>query len=234
LRTCRNNTICWWLLLGLGWTAPAGACDYYCLRDAAYDQQRDMHRLCVVARTADDPQAMVIHQQLGRWLETDARTMNLRLYYLAADDPELQWSDFGIPFTPDAGTPLPVTLLVGHQTVGARSWIIDSWLPGPTEAQLADLLNSPARDAIRREVGRRVAVFLYIPGSSPDLQAARRAYEAVASEWTPKERAGFAFVQFPFALVESLSGFVERGFHFLAFLQQFFAGPEFFVAFESF
>jgi hypothetical protein len=44
----------------------------------------------------------------------------------------------------------------------------------------------------------------------------------------------FAFVEVSFALVQTVSRVVERGFHLLAFLQQFFPSLQFFVAFERF
>ncbi|MHC4797794.1 MAG: hypothetical protein ACYTF1_14220, partial [Planctomycetota bacterium] len=47
----------------LFFNAEASACDYYCLRDAAYDRPRDIHRLCVFGKQ-NDPEAEKIHKVL--------------------------------------------------------------------------------------------------------------------------------------------------------------------------
>jgi len=171
--------------------SPARACDYTSVRDAAYDEPRDVHRLCVIART-DDAAARQIHDRLAAWLDSSGAGLNLELVYVAADDPQVQWKEYGIPSVPPT---LPVVVLAGRRTFERQSFFIDYWEPAPSTEDLERLKTSPAREVIRGEVGRRVAVLLYMPGNDQEAGRAQQVIDSAVKSWAKKEPAGLAVVQ---------------------------------------
>lgn len=136
----------------------ATACEIL-VRDAAFRTPRDMHRLCVIA-DADDSGADEIAARLSGWLDEDAADLNFELVRVAADGPDVRWSDFGIPSAPPF---LPVTVLVGTNREIGVNFVIQHWEPAPTDDELAALAGSPLRERLQQELGRQLAVVLYAP-----------------------------------------------------------------------
>ena len=143
----------------------AFACDEGMVRDAAFDGPRDTYRLCVISRTGAVA-GREIAGRLGSWLKTTGAALNLEVVRLAADDPQVRWSDYGLPAAPPE---LPVVVLVGKRPANPQdahanqNFFVDHWQPEPTAADLQVLLTSPARAALRRELGRNLAVLVWVP-----------------------------------------------------------------------
>jgi hypothetical protein len=169
----------------------ASACDYTTMRDAAFDEPRDVHRLYVIGE-AGDAAARQIRDQLAAWRSSSAPDLNVEVKTIDADDPQVSWMEVGIPSAPPM---LPVTVLTGRRTFEKQSFFIDHWEPGPRQAELAVIGDSPARQAITREVGRRVAVLLYMPGTDPAAGRAKGIIDAAIKAWTAKWPAGLSMVQ---------------------------------------
>ncbi|UCD28553.1 MAG: hypothetical protein JSV03_15965 [Planctomycetota bacterium] len=168
------------------------ACDYYCLRDAAYDRPRDIHRLCVIGK-GKDPEAREIHQRLAGWLEKSGKDLNLNLSLIDVEDPKINWHDYGLPSTPPP--PFPATILVEHKTIENKSWFIEFWLPEPKAADLERMKTSPVREVIRREVGKHIAVLLYSRGTDQNTGQGRKVLEAVVKNWADKEQVGLTVIE---------------------------------------
>ncbi len=179
-------------LLALAAGLPASACEDLTVRDAAYDGLRDIHRLCVIGKTADDSAARQIHDKLATWLDSTRGGLNLELFYLAAEDSDVRWQEYGIPSAPRS---LPVVTLVGRRALERKSWVIDHWEPAPNSEDLERLRTSPAREAIRRQIGRRLAVLLYVPSTDRKSGMAERVIDAVVKTWARKEALGLSVVR---------------------------------------
>ena len=204
--------VCATVLLATRMAPRASACDYTTMRDAAFNERRDVHRLCVVARQ-DDAAARAIHDRLSAWRSTAASDLNVEITRIDADDPQARWGDLGIPSAPPE---VPATVLAGWRTFEKQGFLIDHWEPGPVEADLAVILDSPARQAIAREVGRRVAVFLYIRGTDAGAGAARAVIDATVKAWTDKWPVGFSVVEVDRSnprerLIRSFTGVPDSG-----------------------
>ena len=150
------------------------------LRDAAFRTRRDMHRLCVLAN-ADDAAADAIAEQLTKWLDGPGKELNVELIRVNADDPNVKWTDYGIPSSPPS---LPVVVLAGRNNGTRETFYIQHWEGGPAPEDLEVLKNSPARENLLRELGGRLAVILYVPGSDPDENAGARVVEEVRLKWS--------------------------------------------------
>jgi hypothetical protein len=172
----------------------ASACDYLTLRDAAFDERRDLHALCVIGRSETDIAARQIYDRLAEWLELSAAGINLEPLYLSGDDPDTRWEEFGMPSAPGS---MPVVALVGRRAMPRRSWVMDHWEPAPTDEDLAHLKTSTAREAMRGLLGRKLAVLLYIPGTGPSAGAAEGTLDAAVQAWENKkeEWLGLSVVQ---------------------------------------
>ncbi len=159
----------------------ACACDEGMIRDAAFDQPRDTYRLCVINRD-DDAAGHDIAERLGSWLETTDAALNLETRFVAANDPEVRWGDYGLPAAPPE---LPVVVLVGkrpanpHNVHARQNFYIDHWQPEPTPAELQTLFSSPARSALRQELGRNLAVIVQVPGTSGRQEDTRQVVNSI-------------------------------------------------------
>ncbi|MBN2312166.1 MAG: hypothetical protein JXR94_24520, partial [Candidatus Hydrogenedentes bacterium] len=100
--------------------------------------------------------------------------------------PDVPWRDYALPGPPPE---LPVVALVGHQAATGARFIIDHWepardAPSPasilSDADLAALATSPAREAIKANVIDHFAVLLYAPGPDTARPAVGRAIEDYA------------------------------------------------------
>jgi len=174
--------------------AEAPACDYGTVRDAAFTEPRDVHRLCVIANTNDEA-GSEIHGQLAAWFEHNGAELNIELLRIAAADPDVPWEEYGLPSAPTPETPLPAVVLAGRWALERKGWVIDSWEPAPSIEELNVLKSSPARNAIANRLVRRLAVLLYIPGTDENAGAAERVLDSVAQRWLEKEPLGLSIVR---------------------------------------
>ena len=179
------------LALNVLFLPEAFACVDTTLRDAAFDEARDVHRLCVMSN-AQDPEGQEIFSRLETWLKESGRGLNVELVRVDADAPETRWEQYGIPSAPPI---FPVSVLAGYHAFERRSFLIEHWEPEPTAEDLAALRSSPAREAIRRETVRRVAVLLYIPGTGTDAGKTQPVIEAAVKTWEKREPLGLAVVR---------------------------------------
>ena len=87
----------------------AQACFNLTVRDAAFQEQRNMHLLGVIA-AADDPAGEEIFLRLEQWLGSSGQNLNIELHRVDADNTDTPWGDYGIPSAPPE---LPVVVLSG-------------------------------------------------------------------------------------------------------------------------
>lgn len=179
----RTNKLSW-LIVAMGIAAvPVWACVDGSVRDAAFQAERDIHRLCVIANT-DDPSAADIYARLETWLERFGDELNITLERINADDPGLLWPSLGIPSAPPN---MPVVALVGLSPATRHPFVIDHWEPEPTDQDLAVLQTSPAREAIERNVANSWAVLLHSTAVGSDGQSLQGTLDAIIEEWNDKQ-----------------------------------------------
>lgn len=159
------------------------------VRDAAFRTPRDVHRLCVFAET-DDPAAKEIQARLEKWLSGPADGLNIRIERVNADDPETQWSNYGIPSAPPT---MPVTALIGRSNSSGENFVIDHWDPAPSEEDLEQLQSSPIREQLQEKLGKHLAVLLYF-GSDGDTET-REMLRKVSGEKVGEERIGLGLIE---------------------------------------
>jgi len=180
----------------------ARACEDLTVRDAAFLYPRDVHRLCVIA-SADDPAAHKTYQRLEAWLLGEGKDLNVELVRVQADRAGVEWKEYGIPSAPPS---LPVVVLAGRRTAERRFFFIHHWDPAPSAEDLERLKKSPVRQALRRELGRRLAVLLYVPRTGQDAHApddsdtarqpgASDLLQIVIDTWSAKESHGLALAR---------------------------------------
>lgn len=171
--------------------SPVWACDSGTVRDAAFYDRRDVHRLCVIG-AREDASAADAHDRLDTWLQTQGKDLNLDIERVNADDDGVHWAKYGIPTVPPR---LPVVALVGEFSPG-RSFVIDHWEPAPTEDDLAVLLASPARARLTSAILESWAVILYSPGADEDSRALQAVFDAVEKRWAVEQAPGVSVVRF--------------------------------------
>jgi hypothetical protein len=179
------------LVRGTLFPASAVACYDLTVRDTAFGVPRDVHRLCVMAQ-ADDPAGQTLRGQLADWFETHGASLNVELVEVVADDPEVRWDEYGIPSAPPS---LPVVVLAGSRYRERRGFYIDHWEPGPTTDDFDAIRTSPARERIRSEVMRNLAVLLYVPGTDADAGSAEPVLDAVVKRWSRRLPLGLSIVR---------------------------------------
>ncbi|NLX14572.1 MAG: hypothetical protein GXY44_13095 [Phycisphaerales bacterium] len=191
------------------------ACEGAAVRDAAFTGPRDIHRLCVMA-ARDDIEADRIYQHLEAWLRTDGRKLNIELHRADVNDTELDWlKEYGLPGAPPES---PVTVLCGYRTMERRAFYIQYWQPEPAKEDLAALADSPLRERIRREIGSKMALLLYVKGTDEQAGTTEATLHKVAREWSEKQ---------PLAVeVVELARMDEKESLLLAFSDQGPSGPE--------
>ncbi len=184
------------MAVALGVAGSAFACAETTVRLAGLQAPRDVHTLCVVSNDGEDEA-----NRLAGWFEKNAPDLNLTVTHVSPEDTDVRWEDYALPSAPPD---TPVTFLVGRHTEGRRSFIIDHWEPGLTEADLEALASSPAREAIKADAIDSTAVLLYSPKdrkAEPVLNALVEEYETADAPVTlvefdradPKERMLVAF-----------------------------------------
>jgi len=179
------------MLLFGEWVSRASACDDLTVRDAAFQEARDIHRLCVMARSGD-PLGQDIFTELQHWLSTDGHQLNVELMRADVDDPDVDWAEFGIPSAPPSA---PAVVLAGHHAADERTFFVDVWEPGPEPAELALMATSPAREAIRERVLRHVAVLLHVPGGGDAGHNTDKTLQNVVEAWSKNTPLGLSIVR---------------------------------------
>jgi hypothetical protein len=167
---------------------PTSACDSGTVRDAAFQNKRDVHRLCVFSH-AGDASADAAFQRLEAWRKESA-DFNVTLERVNADDAAVDWTTYGIPSAPPQ---LPVTALIAEFPPG-RAFVIDHWEPAPEAEALQALQDSPARQQIKDGLINAWAVILYAPGSA--RQTIDPMIESVSRKWAETQSPGLAVVRF--------------------------------------
>ena len=162
---------------------PVWACSTGSVRDAAFQGDRDIHRLCVIAITGDEL-ATQIYARLETWLDSFDNGLNIQLERINADDPALLWPSLGIPSAPPS---MPVVALVGVSPATRYPFVIDHWEPEPSNEDLATLETSPAREAIQHNVTNSWAVLLYSAGSGSDGRDLQGKLDTVVEKWNEKQ-----------------------------------------------
>jgi hypothetical protein len=172
------------------WGLDAQACINSSVRDGAFLEPRDIHRLCAVLEP-DDSVGRGIYERLRDWFQDSGKDLNIEFLRVVADDPTVRWSDYGVPSAPPA---LPVVVLAGWHPAERRSFFIDYWEPGPSIEDLEILKESPVRQAIRCELVRKLAVLLYVRGTDSDADSAEKVLDSVVDTWSKKEPLGVSVV----------------------------------------
>jgi len=182
-----------WLAVAFLLVQQAPACFNLTVRDAAFQEPRDMHLLGVMA-PADDPAGKQIYLRLEQWLNNSAQNLNIELCRVDTDSPYTPWGDYGIPSAPPE---LPVVVLAGRGSASLRrsNFVVDHWEPGPTAQDLGVLKSSPAREAIKEEVGQRLAVLVHVPGNKNQDNSAEKVIESVVKTWSEREALGVGVVR---------------------------------------
>lgn len=168
------------------------ACNSGSVRDAAFQERRDLHRLCVIANK-DDVEGAAIFERLSAWFGEVGVELNVKLERLAADGPDVSWEQYGMPSAPPA---LPVTVLVGVSQTMRRAFVIEHWDPAPEASDLAMLLTSPALEAAKKDLLDVWAVMLYSPGTGEGGRAHRAALDAIEKRWDAEHEPGLSVVAF--------------------------------------
>jgi len=169
-------------LNGIIAAAPLSACEN-AVRDAGFRGPRDTHHLCLITAT-DDEAARTERDRLENWLKGPAAGLNIELVHLRADDPEVDWQKHGIPSAPPT---LPVVALIGKNYGTSEHFVINVWEPAPSDEQLADVLNSPARRRLQETLGPSMAVIVYAPGEDFDQERFDGIVAAVKAAWLMDE-----------------------------------------------
>ena len=187
------NRLCTTIALLLaGWLAAAAAwaCNTGTVRDAAFLNRRDVHRLCVMANR-DDAGADATFERLSNWIEKDGAGLNLEVERVIADDEAVFWENYGLPSAPPS---VPVVALIGVFRAVRRTFVIDHWEPAPTDEDLAAILHSPARADAKKTLVDDWAVLLFAPGEDADAAAHADAVEAIEKKWDAEHPPGITVV----------------------------------------
>jgi hypothetical protein len=178
------------ILLLLAAAFPVHACNSGSVRDAGFSAKRDMHRLCVFTDGAN-PEGDADVARLRSWFEGAGKYLNVTLERVDASDAAAHWTDYGIPSRPPY---VPVVALVGWMPSSPRrAFVIDHWAPAPNDAELAALLASPARDAVKRAITDVWAVILYSPGATAE-ESKERLLNSLVQQWAAEHPPGIAIV----------------------------------------
>jgi len=165
------------LLLAVCLGRRAAACENACVRDAAFLEERDVHRLCLI--TPGNEAVPELRRQIEAWFAESATALNVEFCQERADDPGVDWPRYGLPSAPPAS---PVAVLAGQHTAERLCFFVDHWSPAPGRAELDSVLDSPARTELRRRVARDLAVLLYFPAQDGDSADAQGTLERAAAQ----------------------------------------------------
>ena len=169
-------------------TYSAYACNDSCVRDGAFNLERDMYLLCVISNDENND----VTEELTSWLEHDAKNMNVSLEYINSDDRNISWMDYGMPSAPPE---IPVVALIGRFPFIQRTFIVDHWQPYPEAIDLEILQTSPVRQEIKEKVIKHWAVILYSPGIESVNESAANEIDKVFRRWELENPPGIEVVK---------------------------------------
>jgi len=171
---------------------PASACNTGSVRDAGFQTKRDVHRLCVFTN-ASDAEGEAIFGRLRSWLDGDGKYLNVALDRVDGNDGSVHWENYGIPSKPPS---VPVVALVGLMPASPRrAFVIGHWEPTLNDSDLAALLTSPAREALKRAITDVWAVVLYSPGANAE-EKKEPLLKSVSEKWATDHPPGISIVSF--------------------------------------
>jgi len=169
------------------------ACDSGTVRDAAYHAARDVHKLYLIANKGDMASDEA-YSRIEAWKAEKAKDLNIEIGRIAADDPAVSWTDYGIPSAPPS---VPVAALFGEFQSPRRSFVIDHWEPGLAEDDLAVLLDSPARQRLREALTQAWVVLLYSPAPGGEGDGTiQKVFDAASKRWAVEQSPGIQVVTF--------------------------------------
>lgn len=174
------------LTLGFHGASTTLGCDSL-VRDGAFRTPRDVHRICVIAGS-DDVDAEATSSKLSDWLATAGEGLNLELKRIDVEDPNILWGEFGIPSAPPI---VPVVVLVGRGHGVGNYFVMNHWEPAPVDEDLKRLVQSPIRQQLQQQLGRRLAVLLYAAGSTT-TGSTERTLSQVVKKWSGQSELGIS------------------------------------------
>ncbi|MFC1651474.1 hypothetical protein ACFL2X_07875, partial [Candidatus Latescibacterota bacterium] len=186
-KTCLFTLVLSCLIL----SAEIIACVDTTVRDSVFSEKRDIHRMCVIG-DADDPKTAEIYEIISSWFEVSGVGMNIELVSVDVSDTNVKWEEYGLPSAPPSH---PVVVLAGTRTGADRRFFIDYWIPFPGIEDMRILKTSPAREVLKREVLRRTAVLLYIPGIGRNAGIASNVVDSTAELWSARDSLGVSIVR---------------------------------------
>ncbi len=149
-----------------------------------------MHRLCFMGDWSD-PQEGNPAGKFTEWLASGGKDLNVEIELVDVGDPKLRWSDYGIPSAPPS---LPVAVFVGRGH-GGEGFVIDHWDPEPNEEDLKLLENSPVRQQLQQQLGKKLAVLLYSAAFDTDGQDLEQLLHRVVEKWSRRNELGISLIQ---------------------------------------
>ncbi len=211
-----TNRICYFgltiALTALFPMGPALACEYLTVRDAAFQEPRDIHRLVLLIRSTDKG----IHEMesnIREWIEGYGQTLNLEFLTLDVEDTEIDWSEYGIPGPPPS---TPATVLVGTNQRTRKNFFIRHWDPTPKMDELDAIVQSQFRDQIDDSLLKEVGVIVHSPGNEGGSEEIAEILAGIEKDWDEKEKAGISLLTLDRAneeekLVVSFLGIPKKG-----------------------
>ncbi len=186
----RFTRLLFWTILFVPFADLAAACEYL-VRDFAFRARRDVHRLCVMARSGDKSADQIV-ASLSAWIDGEGSDLNLKLVCVDADDQNVDWAEYGIPSAPPV---LPVVVLVGRNYGTGENFVVDHWEPAPQVEDLEALKTSPVRKQLQQELGRRLAVVLYSPGWGNGEGATQKVLDEFTRNWPASKSLGIIVIR---------------------------------------
>jgi hypothetical protein len=197
-KTCIGVAVAALLVL---FSRAAVACEGGNVREAAFMEDRDVHVLCVIASaddaSADGTSVDAIYDRLAEWQIEHGSALNISLERLDPEDPDVRWGDYGMPSAPPE---VPVTALIGRFAAQRRAFVVDHWEPAPTDEDLAVLLESPVRVAMKERMVDVWATLLHAPGTpghegTKSEEELRGLFDAVSERWAEEQSPGIQVVR---------------------------------------
>jgi hypothetical protein len=169
-------------------TPGADACNSGSVRDAAFEDRRDMHRLVFFsqgAAPADDS----LYAPVEAWFaDHKDRNLNLRIERINGEAPGISWEEFGMPAAPPV---LPVTVLAGTSRLISRPFVITHWDPAPESADLDLFFASPSLKKAKETIVDEWAVVLYAPADG----SRREELETALHAWSEANPPGVSMAE---------------------------------------
>jgi len=166
------------------------ACEYLTVRDAAFQEPRDIHRL-VLLTAAGDSGIEAMETEIQSWLREREGTLNLEFVKVDVDREGIDWSDFGIPGPPPS---TPATVLVGTNQRTRERFFVRHWEPAPNKEDLEKVVSSPFRSSLVSPLLESVAVLVHVPGNQEKREEVPEILNRIEKDWDEREKAGISVV----------------------------------------